>query len=224
MRDRERTTGTRRAGSVITVAVVAAMMLTTLGAGAASATGGEPHPRGIRTPDAATYVVSLTSDADGFVWKGTQRISFTNVDPTPLKAIYLRLWDNAILGCSDPLAIQVTRVRGGTAGDLTVGCTALRIKLPQPLDQGESAEISFDLKIIVPNTNWRFGRIGAMALVGNAIPVLAIRDALGWHLETYTSNGESFYSQVADFTVAFTTPRALKIAASGSIVRSKVSG
>jgi aminopeptidase N len=63
-----------------------------------------------------------------------------------------------------------------------------------------------------------------MALVGNAIPVLAIRDALGWHLETYTSNGESFYSQVADFTVAFTTPRALKIAASGSIVGSKVSG
>src|SRR5256885_3623467 len=52
----------------------------------------------------------------------------------------------------------------------------------------------FDLSITVPNTNWRFGRIGKMALLGNALPVLAIHDGEGWHLPPYTSNGESFYS------------------------------
>jgi aminopeptidase N len=80
--------------------------------------------------------------------------------------------------------------------------------------------VSFDLRIIVPNLNWRFGRIGSMALLGNAIPVLAIHDALGWHLEPYTSNGESFYSQVSDFTVTLTAPKSLAVPATGVTIGS----
>jgi aminopeptidase N len=96
-----------------------------------------------------------------------------------------------------------------------MGCTALPVTLPVPLGQGEQATISFDLKIVVPNVNWRFGRIGTMALLGNALPVLAIHDEQGWHLPPYTSNGESFYSQVGDFTVSLTTPAGLEVAATG---------
>jgi hypothetical protein len=162
----------------------------------------------------------LTSDKLGFVWTGSEQIVFTNVDPLALTQIYLRLWDNAVTGCSRPLAIHVTHLKGGSAHTPDGDCTVLRVKLPTPLGQGQSTKVSFDLTIRVPDINWRFGRIGSMALVGNAIPVLAIHDALGWHLEPYTSNGESFYSQVSDFTVTFTTPRSLALPATGVITGS----
>ena len=90
---------------------------------------------------------------------------------------------------------------GGTAGALSVGCTALDITLPAPLAQGQSGTIGFDLKIVVPSGADRFGHDGAFSFIGNALPVLAIRDGSGWHLDPYTNNGESFYSLAADFQV-----------------------
>ena len=212
------------------IAAVVAMSVVAIAATAASASAsptrpqGSPDPRGIRTPDDARYTLSLTSDPQGFVWTGTERIAFTNTDPTALTRVYLRLWDNAVSGCAKPLAIRVTHLKGGSAHVPNGDCTVLRIGLPAPLGQGDSTEVSFDLRIIVPNLNWRFGHIGSMALVGNAIPVLAIHDLLGWHLEPYTSNGESFYSQVSDFTVTFTTPKSLALPATGVITASSKHG
>jgi hypothetical protein len=178
-------------------------------------------PRGVRTPAHPNYVLDLTSDSDGFVWTGSERVTFKNVDPDPLKKVWLRLWDNGLSGCDKPLPIRVAHLKGGTAGDLSVDCTALPVILASPVKEGDTATLSFALTITTPDINWRFGRIGSMALLGNAIPVLAIHDNLGWHLEPYTANGESFYSQVGDFTVTFTTPRSLKIPATGILTKTR---
>jgi hypothetical protein len=132
-----------------------------------------------------------------------------------MDVVWLRLWDN-YNSCGANPAIGVANVQGGTAGALQVNCTALPITLPTPLQEGQQATLSFDLSIKVPNINWRFGRIGSMALLGNALPLLAIHDEEGWHLPPYTSNGESFYSQVGDFTVTLTTPEGLSVAATGT--------
>jgi hypothetical protein len=187
--------------------VVAALVASPAGAG----TSGDPNER---TPANPVYAVDLTSDTNGFVWTGTESVTFTNVAAVSLEKVWLRLWDN-YASCGGSLAIDVSNVQGGTPGPLAVGCTALPVTLPAPLGQGEQATLSFDLSITVPNTNWRFGRIGKMALLGNALPVLAIHDGEGWHLPPYTSNGESFYSQVGDFTVTLTTPPGLSVAATG---------
>jgi peptidase M1-like protein len=187
--------------------VVASLAATPVGA----STIGDPNER---TPANPVYTVDLTSDANGFAWTGTESVTFTNVAALPLDEVWFRLWDN-YASCGGSLAIDVTNVQGGTPGPLAVGCTALPVTLPAPLGQGEQATLSFDLSITVPNTNWRFGRIGKMALLGNALPVLAIHDGEGWHLPPYTSNGESFYSQVGDFSVTLTTPIGLSVAATG---------
>lgn len=176
----------------------------------------------MRTPADPRYTIRLISDSEGFVWSGTERVSFRNADPDPLKKVWIRLWDNGIYGCTKPLAIRVSHVQGGTAGDLAVDCSALPVTLPVPLEKDQTAQISFELRITVPDLNWRFGRIGSMALLGNAIPVLAIHDNLGWHLEPYTGNGESFYSQVGSFKVTLTTPKSLKIPATGDVTGSSV--
>ncbi|WP_327307831.1 M1 family aminopeptidase [Streptomyces sp. NBC_01298] len=179
--------------------------------------GTTPPGDSTRTPAAPAYTVSLSSDAAGTVWTGHQSASFTNTSATPLGEVYLRLWDNYHGTCA-AMPIVVSNVTGGTAGALSVNCTALKIDLPAPLTQGQSATIGFDLGITVPSGADRFGHDGAFSFIGNALPVLAVRDGAGWHLDPYTNNGESFYSLAADFSVALDHPSGLLVPATGASV------
>ncbi|WP_082598678.1 MULTISPECIES: M1 family metallopeptidase [unclassified Kitasatospora] len=168
-----------------------------------------------RTPGTPAYTVSLTSDSAGTVWNGHESVRFTNTSATALSDVYLRLWDNAHGSCAS-MPITVTNITGGTAGGLSVNCTALKVTLPAPLAQGQSSTIGFDLGITVPNGADRFGHDGAFNFVGNALPVLAVRDAAGWHLDPYTNNGESFYSLSSDFDVTLDHPNTLLVPATGT--------
>ncbi|MGI8331897.1 M1 family aminopeptidase [Actinomadura scrupuli] len=178
--------------------------------------GGAPAADPVRTPATPSYTVNLSSDATGATWTGHESVTFTNASATPLPEVYLRLWDNYHGTCPSNTPITVSQVTGGTAGALTVGCTALKITLPAPLSQGHSATIGFDLSVAVPSGADRFGRDGAYSFIGNALPLLAIRDAAGWHLDPYTNNGESFYSLASDFTVTLDHPASLSVPATGT--------
>lgn len=176
-----------------------------------------PPSDSTRTPASPAYTVNLTSDAAGSTWNGHESVSFTNASASPLNEVYLRLWDNAHGSCpSTP--ITVTNVTGGTPSALSVNCTALKVTLPSPLNQGQSGTVGFDLGISVPSGADRFGHDGQFNFIGNALPVLAVRDASGWHLDPYTNNGESFYSLAADFAVTLDHPSGLSVPATGTSV------
>jgi hypothetical protein len=168
-----------------------------------------------RTPATPSYTISLTSDAVGGTWTGHESVSFSNPSATPLGEVYLRLWDNYHGSCpSTP--ITVSKVTGGTAGSLEVGCTALKITLPAPLPQGGTGSVGFDLRIVVPAGVDRFGHDGSYYFIGNALPVLAVRDAAGWHLDPYTNNGESFYALAGDYDVTLDHPSSVLVPATGT--------
>ncbi|MFI5963936.1 M1 family metallopeptidase [Streptomyces asoensis] len=171
------------------------------------------------TPDRARYDVTLRADADGGHWTGRQRVSLRNASARPLREVYLRLWGNGEDKCGTPGAplppVTVTHVEGGTPGPLSVDCTALRISLPRPLARGERTSVAFDVSLTVPGRNARFGREGAFRFLGNALPVLAVHDAEGWHLDPYVALGESFYALTSDFRVRLDHPSALKVPATG---------
>ncbi|MEU9475887.1 M1 family aminopeptidase [Streptomyces sp. NPDC048191] len=179
--------------------------------------GGSAPPPGdsTRTPAAPSYTVNLSSDTTGTAWAGHESVTFTNASATALNEVYLRLWDN-YHGTCDAMPIRVTNVTGGTAEAPSVACTALKIDLPAPLAQGQSATLGFDLGITVPSGADRFGHDGAYSFIGNALPVLAVRDSAGWHLDPYTDNGESFYSLAADFKVTLDHPNGLLVPATGT--------
>jgi hypothetical protein len=170
------------------------------------------------TPDRLRYDVSLRSDVDGSHWTGRQRVLFSNASDRPLREVYVRLWGNGEDACGAPgrpLPVEVSDIHGGTADQLTVDCTALRIALPKPLARGQRTALSFDVSITVPQRNGRFGREDAFRFLGNALPVLAVHDTNGWHLDPYVSTGESFYALAGDFHVRLDHPSALKVPATG---------
>jgi hypothetical protein len=185
---------------------------------ALNASGGSTPGDSTRTPAAPSYTVNLSSDSSGVAWTGHESVGFTNASATPLSEVYLRLWDNYHGTCPSNTPIAVSNVTGGTAGALEVGCTALKVTLPTPLNQGQSGTVGFDLNIVVPSGADRFGHDGAYNFIGNALPLLAIRDAAGWHLDPYTNNGESFYSLASDFTVTLDHPTSLSVPATGTSV------
>jgi hypothetical protein len=130
------------------MSVAAAIVATTLVIGFVGVARGAPNPtglavrqdaakgvdpRGIRSPAKPRYTVKLTSDARGFVWSGSERVSFANTDPAPLDTIWLRLWGNGLTGCAHPLGNAVSKIKGGTAGAMSVDCTALPVTLTEPL-------------------------------------------------------------------------------------------
>ncbi|MFI0813740.1 M1 family metallopeptidase [Streptomyces echinatus] len=200
--------------------VVPLALLVAAGATVADATTAPaPAPKAkAATPDRPRYDVSLLGDADGSHWTGRQRVSFRNASDQPLHEVYVRLWGNGDDKCGTPgrpSPIKVSKVLGGTAGRLTVNCTALRITLLKPLARGERTAVSFDVSITVPRRNARFGREGAFRFLGNALPVLAVHDAKGWHLDPYVSTGESFYTLASDFSVHLDHPSTLKVPATG---------
>ena len=169
-----------------------------------------------RTPANGSYTLSLVSDATGATWTGHQTISFTNVSPQALPEVYLRLWDNFHGTCPSVRPIQISNVTGGTAGALEVNCTAVKITLPAALSQGQSGTVGFDVSIAVPNGSDRFGRDGAYNFIGNAIPVLAVRDAAGWHHSPYTNNGESFYQLASAYNVTLDHPTSVLTPTTGA--------
>jgi len=168
-----------------------------------------------RTPATPAYTISLTSNSTGGTWTGHESVSFSNPAATPLTEVYLRLWDNYHGNCP-ATPITVSNVSGGTASALSVNCTAMKITLPTAIAQGGTGSIGFDLSIVIPAGIDRFGHDGSYYFIGNALPVLAVRDGLGWHLDPYTNNGESFYALASDYTVTLDHPSTISVPATGT--------
>ena len=169
------------------------------------------------TPVAPVYEVELTTGEHGRVWTGTEAISFTNAGAEVLDAVYLRLWSNRDDACDDSPAITISDVVGGVAAPLEVRCTAVRIDLDEPLAPGANGELSMNLELRIPRQDWRFGAHRGLVAAGNALPVLAIHDDEGWHLEPQ-GIGESFYSVVGDWRVTLHAPPSLDTPTTGSLV------
>ncbi|MFE3183384.1 M1 family metallopeptidase [Streptomyces violascens] len=173
-----------------------------------------------RTPDRIGYDVALRSDATGTNWTGRERISFTHTGTGPaLREVYVRLWGNGADGCGgpgSPSPVRVSRFEGGTADAPSVNCTALRIGLTHPLAPGARTSVSFDVSLTVPDRMARFGSGGAYRYLGNALPVLSVRDEDGWHLAPDVGFGESYFTLAADFRVALDHPSELAVPATGT--------
>lgn len=197
-------------------ATALAVTLTLLVATAARA--GTPGERNrLVTPSEPTYTVQLRSGGEGRTWTGTEQIEFRNTGAASLQRVWLRLWGNGLAGCA-PERVSIISVRHGSLGSPAMRCTAYPIEFSQPLAPGARKTIELGVRIEVPARNDRFGFYAGAALMGNALPILAVREAARWHLDPYVKFGESFFSLSSRFRVTLDVPRYLKTPATGTMV------
>ncbi len=178
----------------------------------------------IRGADPERYTLDLRyEDRGAGVLTGTERIEFVNRGPRALSRVWLRLWANGPDDCR-PRRIRVEVEAPATAGVERVSCTALEVRLAAPVPAGGSGAISLRFEVRVRRAADRFGIVRGTVLLGNVIPVLAVRDRRGLHLEPYAKRGEAFYSLAAAWDAVVRLPRRLRAATTGATVSEDVAG
>jgi hypothetical protein len=181
-------------------------------------------PVQIRGADPEGYALDMRyAERGGGVLEGSERIDFVNRGPAALDRVWLRLWANGPDRCR-PRRIRVQVDAPAAAGVERVRCTALEVRLPAPLQAGASGTVSLRFRVAVRPQRDRFGRVGRTALLGNVIPVLAVEDAGGLHLEPYAVRGEAFYSLGARWDATLRLPARLRAATTGALSFESVSG
>jgi peptidase M1-like protein len=182
------------------------------------------RPVQIRGADPERYTLDLRYEARGAgVLSGSQRIEFVNRGPGALDSVWLRLWANGPDDCR-PRRIRVEVEAPAGAGPERVDCTALQVRLASPVPPGGSGAISLRFEVRGRRVADRFGRVRDTVLLGNVIPVLAVRDRRGLHLEPYAKRGESFYSLGASWDAVLRLPRRLRAATTGATISEDVTG
>jgi aminopeptidase N len=129
--------------------------------------------------------------------------------------VWLRVWANAFGGCAVSRA-HVTIRAGGSLGARRRDCTALEVRLPQPLAPGAETEVALQIRVTAPRRPDRFGRFRGASYFGNAIPILAVADRRGFRLPPYTFAGESFYSLTSAWQVRLRVPAGMRVASTGT--------
>jgi hypothetical protein len=199
---------------------VLALVLLLLAGGAAAA---HAQSVAIRGADPEAYALDLRYDGHGAgVLAGSERIEFVNRGPAPLDRVWLRLWANGPDRCR-PRRIEVQVEAPAVAGSERVRCSALEVRLAAPVAAGARGALSLRFRVQGRRQADRFGRIGGTTLLGNVIPVLAVEDAGGLHLDPYTALGESFYSLAARWDATLRLPARLRAATTGTLLSESAS-
>lgn len=184
---------------------------------------------GIPVPE--HYELDLVWDAGAHTLGGSESVTFRNDGTEALTLVWLRLWPNgwkwdrgdAPGGCDHP-RIDVEIETGGRAAGTAVDCSAMAVRLDAAVAPGARTTIRLHFEVRVPNRDDRFGRRDGIDLVGNAVPLLAVGDADGWHLDSYSVVGESGYSLAASWRARLVLPGDEVAATTGTVVNESIEG
>jgi hypothetical protein len=170
-----------------------------------------------RLDDPTHYILDVVVDFETLTVAGTAEIFYTNNEPDPLDAIYLRLYPNADHYDEGETRIDAVNVDGDAAAFTfqDAARTILEVPLPVSLTPDAETKLQIAFTVTVPRRSDRFGYDQGVMSLGHWYPVLAVYDDEGWNLDPYVALGDAFYSDVAFYTVHVTVPEETVIAATG---------
>lgn len=93
----------------------------------------------------------------------------------------------------------------------------LEIALNNELYPDDTIEINIKYHMTLPNINHRFGYGDNTYNIANFYPIMCVYDN-GWCVESYNSNGDPFYSDLANYSIELSADKKMKVATSGVIV------
>lgn len=178
------------------------------------------------------YNIKASIDPSTRAIEGTAGITYYNNSPDELTVIVVRLY-NDVFKKGNPRASSVDErdvddgvtVSKVMVGDSTLniesnqvnrGGTNMYVRLPEPLQSGESVDLTVDWKQFIPYTNRRTGVADSTSFfVAYWYPQVAVYDdVFGWDTQSYTLRTE-FYNNLGNFEVELTAPTSFTVWATG---------
>lgn len=150
--------------------------------------------------------------------EGALRLTYVNNSPDVLYEIKLHLYPNDVsAGC---MSVSDVAANDEIAYYTLDGAnkSILSVSLPKEIGPGDSAEIYLNFSVILPQTDNRFGINETGIMLGNMLPIAAVYENGAWRTDAYTSEGDAFYSECADYRVAVNAPSTWELAYTGSLV------
>jgi len=166
---------------------------------------------------------------------GKGAITYYNRSPDTLKTVYIQLLQNIFApnsrhNTSVPWAVEgidLGRVAAqgtelsaaaGEGPGYEVNGTIMRLRLPQPLAPGGTAELAFEWKLRVPPDGApRGGQDGEVYFMNYWYPQMAVYDDInGWQTDQYLGTAE-FYMGYANYDVSLTLPAGWLVTATGTL-------
>lgn len=173
---------------------------------------------------------------------GKETIVYKNNSPVALDFIWFHIWPNAYKNTSTALFKQINaeeskkkKLKGNTSGSIdglafTVNGAAaqteahpdpsyidiIKVKLPKPLQAGDSVTISTPFTVKLPEYFSRSGYADGQFMICQWYPKPAVYDKDGWHEMPYLNTGE-FYSEYANYKVNITLPAPYVVGATGQL-------
>jgi hypothetical protein len=189
------------------------------------------------------YRISATLDPATHQLRGRETIHYVNRSPDPLPYLWLFVeqnicapgsvtnqldqpplvflgstFDFSCKGFEGGLTLEHVRLGPRDAVTTVLG-TTMRIDLPRPLAPGQYLDLDLAWHFTVPDYGaGRMGRDGALYLLGQWYPRMAVYDDVrGWNHEPYIGGGE-FYLEYGRFDVSLTVPADYIVGATGVLL------
>lgn len=191
------------------------------------------------------YSLSLSFDDQTKTLKGEQSVDYINSTNTSLNEVWFHLYPNAFAqGVStkpvslsykekaypngeDFGGIEIEDVKvGNTQKQINVGGVenqVLKVELNEELFPQERVQIFLTYTVTLPNCLHRFGYGDNTYNFGNFYPVACIYENGEFDVDAYGSNGDPFYSEMANYNVEIECDGDFVVATTGEQVLNEVS-
>jgi len=177
-------------------------------------------------PGATVYHIDLLIADDLNSLTGTETVLYTNRETTPLDSIAFQLYPNQLGG-----NVTLTKIQVNSSPATPVyleGNSAALVKLPAPLQPGESTQINLDFSVDLPTEGGGnygiFGFIDNIMVLDGFYPGIPVYDAAGWHAGPLPPNADTTFNDAAFYLVRVKSPANLVLVTSGVEVEKSTVG
>ncbi|MFQ6724050.1 MAG: M1 family metallopeptidase [Clostridia bacterium] len=186
----------------------------------------------------SNYYMDINFDNTNKSLYAEQTIEYVNNSDALLNEIYLHLYvANFCNGATNKPVDEMHQAQAYPNGESYATLNIMRVKLNEqdimPAYEGEDndimkidlddalepttcAKIYIEYNITLPNISHRFGFVKNNINLANFYPIVCVYDVNGWNKNPYNSNGDPFYSEMANYYVNFACDSNLVCAFTGN--------
>lgn len=178
------------------------------------------------------YIVNIDIDPETYYFSGLSTIRYYNNTDKQLNDIYLNTYLNSFN--KDPKE-EGKNLHPAKYGWMNIDSVVInnekvtlikeqlgvKVQLKQPLPPKQSIEMIVSFEAKLPNGSERVGANNKALWASNFLPTLAVYEEKGWDKLKYYPIGTSFYSDIANYTVTFSTPLEYTVIGTGSEVETE---